>query len=331
MSHNIEQFTDGTAAFASARLDAWHRLGTVTRDCMTGEEALTSARLAGWNVRKLGLTAHEFTTDGITTVDVPDKFATVRTHPVTGTTDYLGTVGTDYVPRQNEDQVELLDQLVDESGASHFETAGSLRGGRETFVTMKMPRTMRLGDADDIDLYIVVLNSHDGSSALRVLVSPVRVVCANTQSMALRSARASYSIRHTKSGRIKVDEVRRKLGLLWDYCDAFETEAGRLASAGLSTLQFREVIGQLWPYDPNTASTRTANNHRRRSSELMRLWTEADTQAAIRGTRWAGLQAITEYLDHYSPAKNADVRANRVLTSGVVADRKQRAYELLAV
>ena len=35
MAHEIETFTDGTAAFASARTDAWHQLGTVTRDCLT--------------------------------------------------------------------------------------------------------------------------------------------------------------------------------------------------------------------------------------------------------------------------------------------------------
>jgi hypothetical protein len=57
MAHLIEQFTDGTAAFASARKDAWHRLGTVTKGAMTAEEAMSTAYLAGWNVRKLPLTA----------------------------------------------------------------------------------------------------------------------------------------------------------------------------------------------------------------------------------------------------------------------------------
>ena len=50
----------------------------------------------------------------------------------------------------------------------------------------------------------------------------------------------------------------------------------------------------------------------------------------IRGTRWAGLQAITEYLDHHTPAKDDDVRAARVLTSHALGERKQRAYDLLA-
>ena len=59
-------------------------------------------------------------------------------------------------------------------------------------------------------------------------------------------------------------------------------------------------------------------------------FTDADTQHTVRGTRWAGLQAITEYLDHHSPAKSDDVRAARVLTSHALGERKQRAYDLLA-
>ena len=68
----------------------------------------------------------------------------------------------------------------------------------------------------------------------------------------------------------------------------------------------------------------------RRNTSLRGLFAEADTQHAIRGTRWAGLQAITEYLDHHTPAKSDDVRAARVLTSHALAERKQRAYDLLA-
>lgn len=326
--HHIEQFADGSAAFAS-RLDAWHRLGIVTRECMTGAEVMVKAQLGGWNVRKLSMTATEITAEGVSTVEVPDKFATVRTHPVTGAVNYLGTVGTDYVVRQNEEQIALLDILVDQSGARHFETAGSLRGGTHTFVTMKLPRTMRVAGVDEVDLYLVVLNSHDGSSAFRVMITPIRVVCANTQRMAIAGALGSHSIRHTKSSKIKIAEIRQKLGLMWAYSEAFEREAERMIHAELSTVQFTQVIRQLWPLEEGNLSARTRSNQERREIQLLQLWNDAPTQDAIRGTRWGGLQAITEYLDHYSPAQNETVRANRVLASASMTQRKQRAYELL--
>ena len=57
-----------------------------------------------------------------------------------------------------------LNHLVDASGAS-FDTAGSLRGGRQVFVTMCLPETILIGGVDELDLFIAALNSHDGNSA----------------------------------------------------------------------------------------------------------------------------------------------------------------------
>lgn len=329
MAHELETFRDGTAAFFNARQDAWHRLGTVTRDCLTAAEVMTTAYLGGWDVRKIGITGTEITANGITSIEAPDKYMTVRTHPKTGRTDYLGVVGSDYVPFQNEACCELLNALVDESGA-HFESAGSLKGGRQTFVTMKLPKAMQVAGVDDIGLYLAVTNSHDGSSALRVDATPVRIVCANTQRAALAKSRASYKFRHTSGAKGRVAEAREALGLMWTYFEEFETAAERMINEALTVGEFEKITAQLWPIGPNPAP-RTKTNHDRRNSALRGLFRDAATNSAIRNTRWAGYQAITEYLDHHAPAKTDDARANRVLTSGTVHDVKERAFSLLTV
>jgi len=163
---------------------------------MTARDALDAAHLSNWNVRKMALQVTQkptLTKDGVTTpspLAVPDYYATVRTNPVHGGLDVLGVVGSKYEPVQNEASCELLDAITDESGA-HFETAGALRGGRETFITMKLPNTMVFdGSQDRTEFYLAALNSHDGSSAWRGLITPVRIVCANTQSAAIGSAKA---------------------------------------------------------------------------------------------------------------------------------------------
>ena len=107
---------------------------------------------------------------------------------------------TGYRPLQNEEHCDFLNHLADASGAI-FDTAGSLRGGRQVFVTMRLPETVLVGGVDELDLNIAALNSHDGNSAFRLLVTPVRVVCANTQAAALRHHVASVSIRHTPAPR----------------------------------------------------------------------------------------------------------------------------------
>ena len=116
MPHELEQFPDGTTAFASARLSAWHRLGTVSQKTMKAEQIMAAAKLGDWGVRTIRTVGIDIV-DGVE-VKIPadDKRMTVRRNPVTGATEYLGIVGTDYTVVQNEQCAEMLDRLVDQVG-----------------------------------------------------------------------------------------------------------------------------------------------------------------------------------------------------------------------
>ncbi len=87
---------------------------------------------------------------------------------------------------------------------------------------------------------------------------------------------------------------------------------------------------QIWPTPDPGAPVRTRNNHTRRASTIEYLFTQAPTQQAVRGTAWAGWQAITEYLDFYAPAASQARRSERTLTSATMAGIKQQAHDLLA-
>lgn len=93
MAHELETFDNGQTAFASARLSAWHQLGTVTQATMSAHEIMGAALLGNWGVRTIPVRGIDVV-DGI---EVPiladDRRMTVRRNPVTGTTEYLGIVG----------------------------------------------------------------------------------------------------------------------------------------------------------------------------------------------------------------------------------------------
>jgi phage/plasmid-like protein (TIGR03299 family) len=327
MAHELERLADGSTAFAS-RLPAWHQLGTITDHAMTAAEVITAARLDGWNVHKIPVLGRE-TVDGTTTdIPAPDMAMTVRTNPVTGATDYLGVVGTGYIPVANEDCAELLDLLVDASGA-HFETAGSLRGGRRVFVTLKLPEGITVAGFEHLDLYLALSTSHDGSAALRVDATPVRVVCSNAQRLSLKRSVGHYTFRHTTNVKTKIAQARQAIGITYAYADAFTAEAERMLNTELGMDAFRAVCDELWPAPPPDAPVRTVNNHRRRTATLEYLFTEAPTQDRIRSTAFGAWQSIVEYLDHYAPAGTPQRRAERVLTSATVAGLKQKAHDLL--
>ncbi len=197
---------------------------------------------------------------------------------------------------------------------------------------MKLPSTMQIGGIDPVDVYLVALNSHDGTSAFRLLVSPVRVVCANTQALAVRRAQASFSIRHTSGARGNIAQARQALGLTFRYVEAFQAEAEKLIAREMTDTQFKTVIGALWTADPE--SKRAATIAGNRESALWDLYRAAPTNRHIRGTRWAGYQAVTEYLDHFAPIADkvnpAAARAERVAVGGHTAPLKARAFDLIA-
>ena len=255
MAHELETLANGQTAFASARLSAWHQLGTITETCMTADEIMTKAFLGGWKVRKIALQGVETNADGVSLIECPDKWMTVRTNIVTSETEYLGVVGEDYTTVQNEQVAEVLDKLVDASGA-HFETAGSMRGGRSVFVTMKLPDTMKIAGVDDLDLYLAATTSHDGTQALRVDATPVRIVCANTQRAAFAQTRGHYVFRHTTGVHSQIAQAREAVGLMWRYLEAFQAEAERMINETLTMGEFDKVVAELWPLADDASDRR---------------------------------------------------------------------------
>lgn len=324
MAHQLETFEDGKVAFVS-REEAWHQLGTITKKAFTAEEALEIAQLDSQVI--VSQNPVQVVVDGeILTIE--DKFATYREHAKYGRKG-LGVVGSRYVPIQNADAFSFLNNLVDQSGAI-FETAGSIRGGRQVFMSLQMPQEMKLANGIDAHkMFIMATNSHDGSQSFNIAVTPVRVVCTNTVRMGLRNAVSKISLRHTASATGKVAQAKEVLGLVHAYQDEFAQEVDRLVDQTFTDIQFEKLVSDLFPItDDFQASGITKTNNKR--DELLSLWT-APTQANIAGTKWAAYNAVAEYADWFAPVrgKNPDkARAERILM-GTTDELKEKALTLL--
>lgn len=312
MGHNLD-ITDGQTSFVSARLDAWHMLGTtLDADAITAEEAMEVGRLGSWNVRKVALTAE---VDG-QTILMPDRFGVVRDNPVVpGRIDPLGVVGNYHHIIQNEEHADFLNLLVDQSGAT-FDTAGALNGGKQVFITMKLPEGIAVGGEDLIDYNIAAINSHDGSMAFTVMLTPVRIVCQNTLNLALGDTKNIIRVRHT-SGATKglVSTVRNVLDITFKYQQEFDSIAEQMVNATLTQSRFEEIITKEFGAGDNPTSW-GEKRAERRIGEMMDLFITAGTQDAIRDTVWAGFNALTEWADHVQPAngdRKEQTRASRTI------------------
>lgn len=321
MAHLIEEFADGTASFFSARKPAWHSLGTVTENALNAETALQVAQM-DWIVEKAPLQA---VING-EIVDVKDRFATVRKHPKNDTYDALGVVGDRYEIIQNHEAFKILDDIVDQSGAV-FETAGAIKNGKRVFVSMELPQHIQFNNGDTAGLHLLATNSHDGKTACQIAVTPVRVVCQNTLTMALGSARSSFSIRHTKNADRRIEQARQALNLTFTYVDAFQMEVDELIATEYSNSDFFKYIERVFPLE-NVDNSLSVKNDTERKSVLMNLW-KSPTQENSANTAWGAYNTIVEYVDWFQNTKSDKVRAERVIASHALQRVKNKALALI--
>ena len=190
------------------RTAPWHGLGTRVLEAPTSSAALSLAGL-DWKVVQKPV----FTADGLF---ISGFKANVRDRD----SQVLGVVSDRYKVVQNEDAFAFTDELLGEGVT--YETAGSLQNGRRTWILAKLPqRYMTRGD--EIDPYLVFMNSHDGTGAIKAAMTPVRVVCQNTLNLALSTARRSWSTIHTGDIHGKLQDARNTLL----YADRYMAALGK--------------------------------------------------------------------------------------------------------
>lgn len=335
MAHQVETHVaaDGTvqAAALYAREPAWHRLGETLPAGLTAADVLDRGHLGGWGVRR----SEKPVLDPDSGMPVEGFYAVTRANPFTKKRETFGVVGGIWAPVQNEDTLDLLDAIKGQTGGE-FDAAVSLRGGRAVAVTTKIPDSLLIGGVDAVDRYLAMINYHDGTGSLIVMDTLVRVVCANTEHAALQNHRSLVKIRHTTSAMMSVAEVRRALGITFKFDAAFQEEAERMIQATMSEAQFVTQARKVYPRPKDMDRKRAVTIQLRREEKLIDLFQNSPTMSKIKGTRWAGYNAVTEYLDWETPvgAKRdaAKVRAARTLEPrSRVNDVKALAFAAFSV
>jgi phage/plasmid-like protein (TIGR03299 family) len=292
MSHDIA-IVNGRAALMYVGEAPWHGLGTRLDHPATAAEAIVAAGL-DYEVELASLTT-------VTGIPVPRRVAVVRSD----TQDVLGVVSPSYVPVQNRHAFGFLDAIAAEGGIS-YHTAGALRRGERIWLLGKLDGVIRARGSEDVtEKYLLLSNSHDGSSALRVFFTPIRVVCANTLAVADRTGRGEgIAIRHQGNLAAKVREAREALGLAARYFDDLQSRIDVLAGHHPSAAQLAGYFERLYP-DPAEGSPSRSRNAREALFTLFERGRGNDLPA-IRHTSWAAFNAVTEFVDHRRSGRGRD-------------------------
>ena len=314
-----------TDSMFSVRQEPWHGLGAVLDSPpATIAEAIERSGL-GWQVKRepIGIDRGDTATAADwwepRCVQIPGYYANVRQD----TREVLGIVGERYRLVQNHEAFEFVDQLL--GTAMHFETAGSLGGGRRVWVLATLPEHIEVG-GDPVSPYVLLMNSHDGSTAVIAALTPVRVVCQNTLNWGLERARQKYSIRHTERVREHVLQARRVLELSVNYYEQFKTLGDQLASERCTETQLRRALDQLYPSGTNDIGDRARRSREQTKQRIVELFALGDTQGNAPGSKWAALNAIIEHADWIRPLNDVSQRFGRAIDD---TSAKTRALELI--
>ncbi|MBO5177162.1 MAG: DUF945 domain-containing protein [Lachnospiraceae bacterium] len=292
----------------------WHGLGVEVKAAPTSADAL---RLSGldWTVKQEAI----FTDNG---KEIAGYKANVRS------TDrrVLGVVTDRYKVVQNTEAFAFTDELL--GNGVRYETAGSLQEGRRVWLLARLPREYIIS-GERISPYLVFSNTHDGSGAVKVAVTPVRVVCNNTLNLALSTAKRSWSMVHTGDIKGKIEEAKETLFFAEKYMDELGKEFEQLRDKKMTDAKVAEYIELLLPVE-NGATGQQVKNIQKLREDMKARYYDAPDLKQVGNNAYRFINAVSDFATHANPLrKTVNYQENlfgRTIDGNPLIDR---AYQLV--
>lgn len=293
MAHEIEQVGGKARMFFVDQLP-WHGLGQELTGNPTVGEAIAAGGL-DWEVELVPLVTAD-----------RSQAAPARAVRRVGDEQVLGVVGRGYHALQNRAAFQFFQPFLD-AGLATLHTGGSLSGGRKVWLLARIEREpLVVGPDDEVRKFVLLSNSHDGTTSVRVGFTPIRVVCANTLALAHGGAGGRLiRVRHTRQLQGNLDALREVMDLadreFAATAEQFRFLAGRHISRSDLDAYVRWVFG---------ITTETPNGQQKRilgSVERLFETGRGSELATAKGKWWGAYNAVTEFLA-YERGRGQDTR-----------------------
>lgn len=360
MAHDIE-INNGVASYAEngKKERAWHYLGQVFDRPMTVKEALEASH-ADYSVELQPVVAltpaiKEAMANGTVDSDLlleammSGRKATMRMDK----SKPLGIVSDQYGIVQNIDAFKFIDTLCTGQTDSREDTpiiecAGVLGHGERVFITAKFPESIILDNKTDdrVEMYMVFTTSHDGTSAVKCMVTPTRVVCNNTLNFALRHNAGSLSLRHSANIMDRLDLTNKEnddftyktLNLYHIYKKSLEQNFERLRNIKITDKWLEDILAQVALADTSyDIYKKTGNVHHKDipakgrniyDNMLQAVETGIGQEYGERGTGMWLMNGITTYYQNECNFRSEETKFDSI-QAGTAKMKVQRAFELV--
>lgn len=299
MAANVEWMFSGSGE------TPWHGIGEVIKGTLSSEEAIKVAKL-DWDVVPKPI-YDEFGRE------IPGYKVNQRSSDGKN----LGVVTDRYRVVQNKEAFLFTDSLLGEG--VQYESAGSLASGKRVWMLARMEGTMLA--EEKIDPYLVFTNSHDGTGAIRVAITPVRVVCQNTLNLALSRASRHWSCIHKGDIQSKLDEARFTLQSADRYMKALEEEFGELKMKKITESQVKDLTdklveiefsnlfkkavktGKVVAFKEAAQQQKAEEKIKRKKSEILDIYYDKPDLRGTEHTAFRFINAVSDYATHTTDHK----------------------------
>ncbi|MFH1952500.1 MAG: DUF932 domain-containing protein [Pseudomonadota bacterium] len=247
----------------------------------------------------------------------------------------LGVTYRGFKPLQNREGIRIFDTIFGK-GKKVYHTGGYLGRGEVIWLLAELPKNILVGKEDNVKPYALFTNSHNGSIAIDVRLTTVRVVCQNTLSLALMDKDRKTFFKHAHQG----DYQQLQTELEAFFCDTlnavdnievqFKTMMERRFDDDLT----REYIEKLFPVprEPASAGTdkRVRNQYLARVEKVrtarekiahLRLYGKGVDLPGVKESLWGTFNAVLEYVDHYEKDERTVISWS-LFGNGAVLKRK---------
>jgi phage/plasmid-like protein (TIGR03299 family) len=283
--HMIE-YLNGKHSMAWSGETPWHGLGKQVPEDLTPEQMLEAAGI-DWTVEKVPAFI-EYNGERMET----GSAALVRS------TDnkILTNITDDWEPLQNSEAFEFFHEYV-MAGDMDMHTAGSLRDGKMVWGLAKIKSSFELFGGDRVDNYLLFSNPHEYGRSIDIRVTPIRVVCNNTLTLAI-STSADKMVRMNHRRKFDADEVKRTLGFADRKFEAYKEMAEFLGSKRAKTFDVMNYLEEIFPRggkEPQEGSEKKLSRPAQIAMDVL------DTQPGAEfapGTWWSAFNSVTFATDH---------------------------------
>jgi len=302
--------------------EPWHGLGTKVPARADSETMIKAAGL-DWRVEKRPIRGARLDAKGR-----PVKYEIIRRARTPKEYDIpLAHATRKYHLLQNEEAFQFFEPIVGKKAAI-FETAGALDDGERLWVMAKLPKEIKVLGDDIVNKYLLLSNSHNAKGAITIKFTPIRVVCHNTLSMALKDGTAHVRVYHTVNMHERLAEVPKIMGIVNNMYETAEETFQMLAKIQVNTMRLLEYLESIYP---RTKTQLLKRQYPLQWEAILELFEKGDPDIPqIKGTLWSLYNSITRYID-YRPGREdtPDKRLNRVWF-GDGADLKMQALHSAA-